>query len=233
MGSRDVCAKLWLETPKGRDCLEDVGVDQRMIKLLLKLGDSVWTKFMWLRMGTGCELLWKLNKRQGDLTSWATVSFSGRNMTDGVGRVTKICENFIFENPNRNCAVSCLHKNGLELLTDLAPAVYSRGALLRVEVLGVVVGRLVLWFQGSLCWLIITRVPGFCKRTSWFQGILGGGDNGWGVATPGMWCRTTCLWTVTVIIDVQRRWYITTINLMSRWPYCTRHFRQTNTPSYA
>jgi hypothetical protein len=52
-------AKFWPENLKGRDQSEDIGVDGRIILewILGKYGEKVWTKCMWLRIGTSDWLL--------------------------------------------------------------------------------------------------------------------------------------------------------------------------------
>jgi hypothetical protein len=48
-----------LESLKGRDHSENLGVDERIILkwILRKLCGSVWIGFVWLRIGTGDELM--------------------------------------------------------------------------------------------------------------------------------------------------------------------------------
>jgi hypothetical protein len=49
-----VCEKFWLENLKGRDHLQDLGVDENIIleRILGKWGGKVCTGFIWLRLGT-------------------------------------------------------------------------------------------------------------------------------------------------------------------------------------
>jgi hypothetical protein len=49
----------WFEILKGRDHLEDLGIDGRIIveRILWKFGGKVWTGFIWLRLGTSGGLL--------------------------------------------------------------------------------------------------------------------------------------------------------------------------------
>jgi len=50
--------KSWLENLKGRDHLEVIGVDEKIILewIFGKWGCKLWTGFMWLKIGsvTGC-----------------------------------------------------------------------------------------------------------------------------------------------------------------------------------
>jgi hypothetical protein len=48
-----------LESLKGKDHSEDLGIDERIILkwILGKYGLGVWTGFIWLRMGIGGGLL--------------------------------------------------------------------------------------------------------------------------------------------------------------------------------
>jgi hypothetical protein len=51
--------KCWFERLKGRDCLEDLGIDGRII-LKYNLGKQsgrVWNGFIWFRIGTGGGIL--------------------------------------------------------------------------------------------------------------------------------------------------------------------------------
>jgi hypothetical protein len=50
------------------------------------------------------------------------------------------------------------------------------------------------------------RVLGFGKRTSWFQGILDGGNDSLKGTVAGMWWRIAHLWIVIMIINVQQWW---------------------------
>jgi hypothetical protein len=54
-----MCANVWLESLKGRDHSKDLGVDGQVILkcTLRKLGERVWTGFIWLTIGTGAGLL--------------------------------------------------------------------------------------------------------------------------------------------------------------------------------
>jgi hypothetical protein len=51
--------KFWLGNLRGRDYLEELGIDRRMILkwILGKWGCWVWIGFIWLRIGTGGRLL--------------------------------------------------------------------------------------------------------------------------------------------------------------------------------
>jgi hypothetical protein len=51
--------QLWSESPKGRDHLEDLGVDGRKIlkSILEKYGEKLRTGCIWLRTGTSNGLL--------------------------------------------------------------------------------------------------------------------------------------------------------------------------------
>jgi len=48
--------EFWSENPKGRDHLEDLGIDGKVILewMLGKEGGKLWTGFIWLRIGTSC-----------------------------------------------------------------------------------------------------------------------------------------------------------------------------------
>jgi hypothetical protein len=50
----------WSASLKGRDHLEDLGVDEKRIleRTLEELGGNVWTGCIWLRTGTSGGLLW-------------------------------------------------------------------------------------------------------------------------------------------------------------------------------
>jgi hypothetical protein len=54
-----VYTKFLLENQKGRDCLELLGIAERIISewILGKKGGTVWTASIWLRTGTGSGLL--------------------------------------------------------------------------------------------------------------------------------------------------------------------------------
>jgi hypothetical protein len=49
----------WSENVKGRDHVEDLGVNGKIIleRILGKEGGKVWTGSIWLRIGTSSELL--------------------------------------------------------------------------------------------------------------------------------------------------------------------------------
>jgi hypothetical protein len=51
--------KFWSENLKGREHTEDMGIDERRtVKWILgEQGGSVWTGFIWLRIGTSGGLL--------------------------------------------------------------------------------------------------------------------------------------------------------------------------------
>jgi len=51
--------EFWLETLKGRDHLEDIGVDGTIILewILEKYGAKVWTGYIWISVGTSAGLL--------------------------------------------------------------------------------------------------------------------------------------------------------------------------------
>jgi hypothetical protein len=59
MGEMRNAYKILVERPERRRPSEDLGVDRRIIfKLLLAKSDlGVWIGFIWLRIGTGGELL--------------------------------------------------------------------------------------------------------------------------------------------------------------------------------
>jgi hypothetical protein len=86
----------------------------------------------------------------------------------------------------------------MELLSVLAPAVDSLGAMSRADVLDVVL-RLVVWVQGNWCCGKLRGFPA-SERTSWVQGILGFGDDGWRGATAMILRRKTRCGVTTVII---------------------------------
>jgi len=48
-----------VENLKGRDHLEDLGIDERIITewILGKQGKKLWTGFIWLKIGNSGELL--------------------------------------------------------------------------------------------------------------------------------------------------------------------------------
>jgi hypothetical protein len=50
---------VWLESLKGKDHSEELGVDGRIIlqSVLEKKGGKVWNGFIWLRIGTSSGLL--------------------------------------------------------------------------------------------------------------------------------------------------------------------------------
>jgi hypothetical protein len=50
----ETCTGFWWESPKGKDNLEDEGVDGRMGSkwTLERLVEGVWSGFTWLRIGT-------------------------------------------------------------------------------------------------------------------------------------------------------------------------------------
>jgi hypothetical protein len=51
-------ARFWSENQNGRDHLEDLGVDGKILEWILgKEGGKVWAGFIWLRIGTSCGLL--------------------------------------------------------------------------------------------------------------------------------------------------------------------------------
>jgi hypothetical protein len=54
----------WLENLKGRDHLEDLDIDEKIIleRILGKWGGRVWTGFIWLKIGTSDALVYiKMN----------------------------------------------------------------------------------------------------------------------------------------------------------------------------
>jgi hypothetical protein len=53
-----VHTELWLEMPNGRDHSEDIGIDGKIILecILGKYGEKVWTRFIWLKIGTSGRL---------------------------------------------------------------------------------------------------------------------------------------------------------------------------------
>jgi len=54
-----VHTKFWLEIFKGREHLEDLGIDGKIILewILDKFGGKVWTEFIWFRIGSSGWLL--------------------------------------------------------------------------------------------------------------------------------------------------------------------------------
>jgi hypothetical protein len=56
---RSVIQFFWLENLKGRDHLEDLSIDGRIIleRILGKYDGNIWTGFIWLRIGTSGGLL--------------------------------------------------------------------------------------------------------------------------------------------------------------------------------
>jgi hypothetical protein len=63
--------KVLFRNPKGRDCLEDLGIDGKVMLewILGKWGGKVWTGFIWLGIGTSDMALvnrtFRFNKRWG------------------------------------------------------------------------------------------------------------------------------------------------------------------------
>jgi hypothetical protein len=55
----EVHTTFWLGSPKGGDHWKDLGVDGRITLrwILGKYGLGMWIEFIWLRIGTGGELL--------------------------------------------------------------------------------------------------------------------------------------------------------------------------------
>jgi hypothetical protein len=51
--------EVWLESLKGRDNMEGLGIDERILLewILVKWGGKVWTGFIWIRIGTAGGLL--------------------------------------------------------------------------------------------------------------------------------------------------------------------------------
>lgn len=61
-----MCTEFWLESLKGRDNLELLGVYKRTIlsgSQVKKLGGNLWTGFIWLGVGTGDEFFQHGNER--------------------------------------------------------------------------------------------------------------------------------------------------------------------------
>jgi hypothetical protein len=52
-------AKFWSENLKGRDYLENLGIDGRITSELIleKQGGELWTGFIWLKIGTSGGIL--------------------------------------------------------------------------------------------------------------------------------------------------------------------------------
>lgn len=83
----------------------------------------------------------------------------------------------------------CVWQRASELLTVPAPAVDSFGAMSRVEVLGVVVGRLVVWFQDNCrCWVDNCESSQLTRGPLDFRGC-------WVVTTAVDWCISRMFWS--------------------------------------
>jgi hypothetical protein len=50
-------AGFWWEHLQKKDHLEELGMDDRILKEVLKYGQDMWTRFSWLRVQTGGKLL--------------------------------------------------------------------------------------------------------------------------------------------------------------------------------
>jgi hypothetical protein len=59
MGARETHVKVWSESKKGKDHLEDKGVDGTIILkwIIKKLNGRVWSAFIWFAIGTSGGLL--------------------------------------------------------------------------------------------------------------------------------------------------------------------------------
>jgi hypothetical protein len=55
----EICTRFWLESLKGRDQLEHTSTDGRIILKWIsrKLGEKLFTGFIWLRIGTSGRLV--------------------------------------------------------------------------------------------------------------------------------------------------------------------------------
>jgi hypothetical protein len=92
MGRGEVRTGFWWRNVMERDNLDDPVIDWNIIlKRTFKTWDNgIWTRWFWLRIGTGSRLLWMwwwtfgFHKIRGIfLTSWRLVSCSKRIMVNG------------------------------------------------------------------------------------------------------------------------------------------------------